>query len=115
MIDDKAAIVTRLQQTLPAWRYENGAIVRRYRTSGWPATLLVVNAVGHLAQAADHHPDLIVGYAAVDVRLSTHSTGAVTDKDFALAAKIDELVLWHPSTDSALKGAPANTYIRHDD
>jgi 4a-hydroxytetrahydrobiopterin dehydratase len=47
-------IEQRLKQELPHWYYENGWIRRKYRTSGWKATLMVVNTVGHLAEAAWH-------------------------------------------------------------
>ena len=50
---------------------------------------MVVNTVGHLSEAAWHHPDLRVSYAWVEVRLKTHSANGITDKDFSLAAKIE--------------------------
>jgi len=40
------------------WRYENGWIRRTFRASGWKGTLMVINAVGHLAEAAWHHPNI---------------------------------------------------------
>ena len=73
-------IVARLQQELPKWIFEGGCIRRKYKTSGWKATLMVVNAVGHLAEAAWHHPDLAVSYAFVVVKLVTHSARGVTDE-----------------------------------
>jgi 4a-hydroxytetrahydrobiopterin dehydratase len=45
-------IEARLKRELPHWRYENGWIRRTFRTSGWKGTLMVINAVGHLAEAA---------------------------------------------------------------
>ena len=47
----------RLKQELPLWYLEDGWIRRKYKTSGWKGTLMVVNTVGHLAEAAFHHPD----------------------------------------------------------
>jgi 4a-hydroxytetrahydrobiopterin dehydratase len=58
-------VEARLKEELPHWYLENGWIRRKYKTSGWKATLTVVNAVGHLAEAAFHHPDLTVSYAFV--------------------------------------------------
>ena len=46
-----------LSEKLPHWFYENGWIRRKYKTSGWKGTLMVINTVGHLAEAAWHHPD----------------------------------------------------------
>jgi 4a-hydroxytetrahydrobiopterin dehydratase len=113
-----AEVEARLKSELPYWTLADGYIVRRYRTSGWKATLMVVNAVGHLAEAAWHHPDLKVSYAAVEVILRTHSAKGITDKDFALARKIEEVVAWQPGKDDgALEGTPADprfAYVKYD-
>ena len=58
-------IATRLQRDLPHWRYEGGWICRKYKTHSWKGTLMAVNAVGHLAEAAWHHPDITASYAWV--------------------------------------------------
>lgn len=94
-------------RALPGWQLEENAIRRTYKTDGWPTTLMLVNAIGYLCEAADHHPDLAVGYSRVTVTLSTHSAGGVTAKDVELARRIDEVVLWRPPADGALKGTPA--------
>jgi 4a-hydroxytetrahydrobiopterin dehydratase len=65
---------------------------------------MVVNAVGYLAEAAFHHPDLLVSWGEVTVKLNTHSAGGITDKDFALAKKIEEAVLWLPPEGGPLDG-----------
>ncbi len=83
----EAEIQAKLQAELPHWYFEDGWIRRKYKTSGWKATLMVVNTVGHLAEAAWHHPDLTVSYAFVIVKLCTHSAKGITDKDWALAAR----------------------------
>ncbi len=82
---DTEEIEARLKAELPRWRLEDGWIRRTYRTSSWKGTLMVINAVGHLAEAAWHHPDLTASYAWVEVRLMTHTAKGITDKDFALA------------------------------
>ena len=87
-------IALRLAEDLPHWYYENGWIRRKYRTSGWKGTLLVVNTIGHLAEAAWHHPDLTVSFAFVIVKLVTHSAKGITDKDFILAKKIEAVIQW---------------------
>lgn len=113
----EAEINSRLQQELPHWYYENGWIRRKIKTSGWKSTLMVVNAVGHLAEAAFHHPDLTVSYAFVIIKLVTHSAKGVTDKDFELAKKIEQVVMWRPEPDSALEGTPDDPrfkYIKYD-
>jgi len=76
-------------ETLPGWGFESGAVARTYKTNGWPSTLMLVNAIGFLAEALDHHPDLDVHWGSVGVRLSTHSAGGVTPMDFELARQIE--------------------------
>lgn len=82
--------------SIPGWTFVEGWLTRRYATEGWPITLMLVNAIGDIAEAADHHPDLAVSWSSVTVRLQTHSAGGVTDKDFELAQKIEEVALWKP-------------------
>ena len=73
----EAEVAERLK-ALPGWYFEDGWIRRVYKTDGWPTTLMLVNAVGYLAEAAYHHPDLSVTWARVTVKLSTHSAGGIT-------------------------------------
>ncbi|HEX3499094.1 MAG TPA: 4a-hydroxytetrahydrobiopterin dehydratase [Stellaceae bacterium] len=114
----EAEIKARLDLELPQWRYEGGWIRRKYKTHSWKGTLMVINAVGHLAEAAWHHPDITASYAWVEVRLQNHAAKGVTDKDFELAKKFDEVVLWRPGAESALEGTPTEdqrfAYIKHD-
>ena len=84
-------IESRLKEELPHWVYEKGWIRRKIKTSGWKATLMVVNTVGHLAEKAWHHPDIDVRWNKVTVTLTTHDAGGLTEKDFALAQKFDQL------------------------
>jgi 4a-hydroxytetrahydrobiopterin dehydratase len=112
-------IEERLRLELPHWTYERGWIRRKFRTSGWKSTLMVVNTVGHLAEAAWHHPDLTVSYAFVIVKLMTHSAKGITAKDFALARKIEEVVHWNAKAASGgvFEGTPDDPrfkYIKYD-
>ncbi|GAB4293266.1 MAG: 4a-hydroxytetrahydrobiopterin dehydratase [Methylophaga sp.] len=111
-------VEARLAKELPKWSLENGWIRRKYKTSGWKSTLMVVNTVGHLAEAAFHHPDLTVSYAFVTVKLVNHAAKGITDKDFELAKKIEEVVMWQPGLeDGALTGTPDDPrfkYIKYD-
>ena len=103
----------RLQADLSGWRFADGFIQRTYNTSGWKGTLMVVNTVGNLCETAWHHPDLEVSYNKVLVKLQNHAAKGITDKDFELAEKLDEVVLWQPS--GALTGPPASyRFIKQD-
>jgi 4a-hydroxytetrahydrobiopterin dehydratase len=75
--------------------------------------------VGHLAEAAWHHPDLTVSYAFVVVKLKTHTAKGITAKDFALATKIEEVIQWQPGKEGGpLEGTPSDDqrfrYIKYD-
>jgi 4a-hydroxytetrahydrobiopterin dehydratase len=94
------------EHQLSAWYLEDGWLRRKYTTDGWPVTLMLVNAIGYLAEAAWHHPDLSVTWGKVWVKLKTHSAGGITDKDFALARKIEDVVLWRPPAGGPLEGHP---------
>lgn len=112
-------VIKRLAQSLPHWRLEDGWIRRTYKTNSWKGTLMVINTIGHLSEAAWHHPDLTASYAWVEVRLRTHSAKGITDKDFELAQKIEEVVAWQPGNESgSLEGTPQSdqrfAYIKYD-
>jgi 4a-hydroxytetrahydrobiopterin dehydratase len=109
------AVEARLKAELPQWYLEEGWIRRQYKTSGWKGTLMVVNTVGHLAEAAWHHPDLTVSYAFVTVKLTNHAAKGITEKDFALAKKIEEVVMWQPGLEEAspLEGTPDDPRFKY--
>lgn len=75
---------------LPEWSLGGEAIQRTYEFKDFVAAMRVVNAVADAAEADQHHPDVLIRYNRVTMTLSTHDAGGVTEKDFVLAAKIDE-------------------------
>jgi len=76
-----------------AWRRDGDAIIRDVELDGFKAAMALANRVADAANDADHHPDILVhGYKHVRLTLSTHSAGAITDDDFALAQTIDGLI-----------------------
>ena len=101
IVYSEVEIEQRLEAELPHWYLDQGWIHRKYETSGWKETLMVVNAVGYLAEAAWHHPDLAVSYASVIVKLMTHSANGITEKDFELAMKIEEVLQWRSNDGGA--------------
>ena len=111
---DNDQIQERLRD-LPGWYLEDGWIRRVYKTDGWPTTMMLVNAIGYVAEAAYHHPDLSVTWARVTVKLMTHSAGGITDKDFLVAQRIEAAVLWRPEAGSALGSGTPNKFVRGGD
>jgi 4a-hydroxytetrahydrobiopterin dehydratase len=109
---DEAQVPAKLAELgLTAWYLEDGWLRRKFTTDGWPTTLMLVNAVGYLAEAAWHHPDLAVTWGKVWIKLKTHSAGGITDRDFALAQEIEKLVLWRPAPGGPLEGTP-NKFVK---
>lgn len=74
------------------WERQGDVLVKVVRRDDFAGALAVVNAVGELAEAADHHPDIDIRWNTVTLRLTTHSAGGLTAKDLALAAEIDGLL-----------------------
>jgi 4a-hydroxytetrahydrobiopterin dehydratase len=112
-----AEVTQWLSENLPKWRLEDGWIRRTYKTAGWKGTLMVINTVGHLAEAAWHHPDITASYAWVEVRLQTHTAKGITQKDFSLAKKIEDVIHWQPASEGVFEGTPHDprfAYIKYD-
>lgn len=74
---------------LPGWTVAEGMLVKSFETNGWPFTMLLVGAIAYLAESADHHPDLVVTWPRVTVKLVTHDAGGISERDVALAAQIE--------------------------
>ena len=75
---------------LPGWEHQGREIRRAYAFDGFEAAMAFVNRVAALAEAMNHHPDILVQYDKVTLALTSHDTRGLTDRDFRLAAKIDE-------------------------
>jgi 4a-hydroxytetrahydrobiopterin dehydratase len=78
-------------RSIPGWSRSGDAISRKFTLKSFPAALMFASTVGHLAEAADHHPDMLIQWKHVTLTLSTHSAGGLTEKDFALAQQVDAL------------------------
>ena len=74
---------------LPGWELQDGAITKLYKFKDFLEAMAFVNRVAESAEAADHHPDILIRYNRVKLTLVTHSAGGLTEKDFQLAGKID--------------------------
>lgn len=114
----EAEIAMSLTMELRHWRLAGNHLTRTFKTFGWKGSLMVVNTIGHLAEAAWHHPDLAISYGKVEVRLQSHDAGGITRRDVDLARMIEQVVCWQPAKgDSSLEGTPATPdagYIKYD-
>ena len=74
------------------WRREGDAIVRDFELGDFAGAMGFVNGVAGLAEAANHHPDILIhGWNKVRLSVTNHSAGGLTQADFDLAATIDAL------------------------
>ncbi|HEX8975396.1 MAG TPA: 4a-hydroxytetrahydrobiopterin dehydratase [Solirubrobacteraceae bacterium] len=84
------AIVSRLRRS--AWERAGDEIVREWRFDDFSQALAFVNRVGQLAEDANHHPDIFLhGWNKVRLSLTNHSAGGLTEMDFVMAGRFDEL------------------------
>ncbi len=77
--------------SLAPWSFADNALVREYTFPSFPDAVAFVTRLAFEAEAADHHPDLLLRYKRVRVTWSTHSDGGVTEKDFDGVAHSDRI------------------------
>lgn len=91
VLDDAA--LERALAELPEWSRDGNEIVRVVRRADFRDAVTFIGAIADEAERANHHPDLCLrGYRTVEIRLTTHSEGGVTERDLALARVIEGLV-----------------------
>jgi len=73
------------------WQRAESELVKVRKGRDFADALSFVNAVGELAEAMNHHPDIDIRWNTVTLRLSTHSAGGITRSDLELAGRIDSL------------------------
>jgi 4a-hydroxytetrahydrobiopterin dehydratase len=74
---------------LSNWSVANDALVKTFSFEDFVQSMQFVNRLGIAAEAAQHHPDIDIRYSKVTVALSTHDSGGITEKDFAIAQEAD--------------------------
>lgn len=84
-------IASRLAELADWTLNDAGEITKTYTFGGFPQALMFATAVGVLAEAAQHHPDITIKWNKVTLALTTHDAGGLTDKDFDLARQINAL------------------------
>jgi 4a-hydroxytetrahydrobiopterin dehydratase len=77
---------------VPEWKLEDTTkIKRRFKFNNFIESMRFINEVAQLAEAEGHHPDIFVSYSYVRISLTTHNIGGLSENDFIMAAKIDEI------------------------
>ncbi len=77
--------------SLEGWAKEGNQIVKQFKFKNFIESIGFVSKVAMLAERVDHHPDILIEYSRVTIKLSTHSEGGLTKKDFNLAGEIQEV------------------------
>jgi 4a-hydroxytetrahydrobiopterin dehydratase len=83
--------VTAALAGLPGWSRDGDSITTVVELADFRAAMLYIGAVAYLAEAVNHHPDILVQWNRVTLTLSTHSAGGLTGADTALAGRISAL------------------------
>lgn len=85
--------IRELMPQLPGWELveDGAALSKTFRFDDYYRTMSFVNALAHMANREDHHPDLSVHYDRCVVRYSTHDVGGLSENDFICAAKAERL------------------------
>ena len=78
-------------KSLKGWTLDGDAIRKQFTFKDFLEAIAFVNRLAPEAEAADHHPDILINYKRVTLTYSTHSEGGLTDKDFAGATRASEL------------------------
>jgi 4a-hydroxytetrahydrobiopterin dehydratase len=78
-------------EKLPEWSREGDAIKRDYKFEDFQASVDFITRITPPAEEMNHHPDIFISWNRVELTLSTHSAGGLTDNDFELASRIDSL------------------------
>jgi 4a-hydroxytetrahydrobiopterin dehydratase len=89
----RAQVLPLLSQ-VPGWQLDPDGrrLQKRFDLASFPATIAFVDRIADLAEAEGHHPDFCVHYKVLDLTLTTHAVGGLSENDFILAAKIDKLL-----------------------
>lgn len=80
---------------LPGWTLEGDRIARSYRLPSHGAATAMVVHIAQVQEELDHHSDLTLGYNTVSLTVNTHTVGAVTERDLALARRVEALAAGH--------------------
>jgi len=88
MVSDE--VLRRIADQLPRWAVEGEELVAAWRFDDFGGALAAAVAVGMIAERANHHPDLVVGWGRLVVRLTTHDAGDITSLDVDLAQAIQD-------------------------
>lgn len=86
-------IVNQFLPQIPTWDIKDGKVHKKFKFKNFKEAMAFVNKVAEIAQQEGHHPDIYIFYNKVELNLITHAIGGLSENDFIVAAKIDELTI----------------------
>lgn len=80
-----------LRQQVASWTIVDNNLTKEFKFEDFATALVFVNKIGAIAEEEGHHPDIFLSWGKVKVSLTTHAAKGLTENDFVIAAKIDQL------------------------
>ena len=80
-----------LLKQIPKWTIKDGHVYRQFKFKDFKEAIQFVNKVAEIAEQENHHPDITINYNKVSIELYTHAINGLSENDFILPAKIDEI------------------------
>ena len=88
---DSSEIESSMEKLSVEWALSGGVLERNFKFDDFKNALRFVNKVGHIAEELNHHPDIRLGWGKVNISITSHDAGGLTEEDFKLAVTIDNL------------------------
>jgi len=97
-------VASRLMEQLEGWTFEQGRLAKSYHFPDFKGALEFVNRIGAISEEQGHHPDVYMTWGKVSLEVWTHKIDGLTESDFILAAKFDEVPVPNQSKTAAAAG-----------
>jgi 4a-hydroxytetrahydrobiopterin dehydratase len=101
-------VASRLMEQLDGWMFEQGHLAKSYLFADFKGALEFVNRIGNIAEEQAHHPDIYMTWGKVSVEIWTHKIDGLTESDFILAAKFDEVPVPEQSSSGGRRDADSD-------
>jgi len=97
-------VASRLMEQLDGWQFEQGHLAKSYHFPDFGVALEFVNKIGAISEQQGHHPDVYMTWGKVSLEIWTHKIDGLTESDFILAAKFDEVPVPNQSRPASRAG-----------
>ena len=84
--------IEKLLKHVNGWDVEDGRLTKQFNFKDFREAMGFVNKIAEVAESEGHHPDIMIHYSQVNIELWTHAINGLSENDFIVAAKIDEII-----------------------